>query len=85
MDRKSKNKLANIFMMFYKTFKIVFFISNGNCKYIPNCSKYAEHAIIYLPLHKAFIKILWRILRCNPFSKGGYDPIIENIEREKSE
>ncbi len=85
MDRKSKNKLAIIFMMFYRIYKILFFINNGNCKFIPTCSKYAEQAIINLPIHIAFVKIIWRIMRCNPFSKGGYDPIIEIIEREKSE
>jgi uncharacterized protein len=85
MDKKIKNKLAKILMILYRIIKNLLFINDGNCKYIPNCSKYAEEAIIKMPLYLAFIKITWRILRCNPFSRGGYDPVIENIERNLSE
>jgi hypothetical protein len=45
------------------------------CKYYPTCSAYALEAI---EIHGAFFGTLlavWRILRCNPFSKGGYDPV----------
>jgi hypothetical protein len=45
------------------------------CKYYPTCSAYALEAI---EVHGAFFGTLlavWRILRCNPFSKGGYDPV----------
>jgi len=83
MDKKIKNKLAKSLEIIYKIFKTLFLIKNGNCKFIPNCSLYAEQAIINLPFHKAVIKIIWRIIRCNPLSKGGYDPIeIEKEERE---
>jgi putative membrane protein insertion efficiency factor len=46
-----------------------------SCKYIPTCSAYAIEAI---KIHGAFWGLLlaiWRILKCNPFSKGGYDPV----------
>lgn len=46
-----------------------------NCRYYPSCSQYAVEAFEKLPLYKAFPKILWRILRCHPFSKGGHDPV----------
>ena len=45
------------------------------CKYYPTCSQYAVEAIEkYGPL-KGLGLASWRILRCNPFSKGGYDPV----------
>ena len=45
------------------------------CKYYPTCSQYAIEAIEkYGPL-KGLGLAIWRILRCNPFSKGGYDPV----------
>ena len=80
MDNKIKNKLAKLIMILYRIIKNLLFISDGSCKYIPSCSKYAEEAIIKMPFFLAFIKITWRILRCNPFSKGGYDPVIEKKE-----
>ncbi len=46
-----------------------------NCKYYPSCSEYTKQAIEkYGTLKGSFLGI-WRILRCNPFSKGGYDPL----------
>ena len=47
----------------------------SSCKYFPTCSQYAIEAIEkYGPLKGGRLAI-WRILRCNPFSKGGYDPV----------
>ncbi len=46
-----------------------------NCKYYPTCSEYTKQAILkYGSIKGSFIGIK-RILRCNPFSKGGYDPL----------
>ncbi|WP_207652233.1 membrane protein insertion efficiency factor YidD [Clostridium oryzae] len=45
------------------------------CKFYPTCSQYAMEAIErYGPLKGSFMAIK-RILRCHPFSKGGYDPV----------
>ena len=46
-----------------------------NCKFYPTCSDYAIEAINKYGLIKGGIKSIRRILRCNPFSKGGYDPL----------
>ena len=45
------------------------------CKYYPSCSEYAIEAIKNKGAVKGTLTALWRLLRCNPFSKGGYDPI----------
>ncbi len=47
------------------------------CKYYPTCSQYALEAIETFGAFKGFFMSLWRILRCNPFSKGGFDPVPE--------
>lgn len=46
-----------------------------NCKYYPTCSEYTKQAIEKYGAVKGTIKGFKRILRCNPFSKGGYDPL----------
>jgi len=45
------------------------------CKYMPTCSEYALDCYTYYNFFYATLLTIWRILRCNPFSKGGYDPI----------
>jgi hypothetical protein len=46
------------------------------CKYEPTCSHYAEQAIrTHGPL-KGMALAVWRVLRCNPWSRGGYDPVV---------
>ena len=45
------------------------------CKYEPTCSAYAAEALrTHGPL-KGFVLAAWRVLRCNPFSHGGHDPV----------
>jgi hypothetical protein len=45
------------------------------CKYVPTCSEYTKQAIEKYGAIKGTLKGITRILRCNPFSKGGYDPL----------
>ena len=48
------------------------------CRYIPTCSEYAVQAIERYGALKGGRMAAWRIMRCNPFSKGGYDPVPED-------
>lgn len=50
-------------------------MSPPRCKYIPTCSQYAIDAIEKYGAIKGGIMSCFRILRCNPFSKGGFDPV----------
>ena len=50
-----------------------FLFPNGYCKYHPTCSEYGFEIIKRKGLIKGMPKIIWRILRCNPWSKGGVD------------
>ena len=45
------------------------------CKFYPTCSDYMIQAIEKHGIFKGMAMGVWRILRCNPFSKGGYDPV----------
>ncbi|HMM06843.1 MAG TPA: membrane protein insertion efficiency factor YidD [Clostridiales bacterium] len=45
------------------------------CRFQPTCSQYALEAVGKYGIWKGGRKAIWRILRCNPFCKGGYDPV----------
>lgn len=49
--------------------------SGGACRYTPTCSQYAIEAIEVHGVFKGSLLAARRILRCNPFFKGGYDPV----------
>ena len=50
-------------------------LKRTKCPYIPSCSNYAIEALKKHGIFKGSLLAIWRILRCNPFSKGGYDPV----------
>jgi hypothetical protein len=45
------------------------------CRYQPSCSQYCLDALLKHGVLKGILKTAWRLLRCNPFSPGGYDPV----------
>ncbi|HUN78083.1 MAG TPA: membrane protein insertion efficiency factor YidD [Solirubrobacteraceae bacterium] len=45
------------------------------CRYEPTCSRYAVQAIGEYGILRGLVLAAWRLLRCNPFSPGGYDPV----------
>ncbi|HTW40982.1 MAG TPA: membrane protein insertion efficiency factor YidD [Solirubrobacteraceae bacterium] len=45
------------------------------CKYEPTCSRYAVEAIREYGILRGLVLAGWRLLRCNPWSLGGYDPV----------
>ena len=70
------SKLLILLINFYKKHIALFLKKNGvECKYYPTCSEYSLEAIRkYGALKGSFLSIK-RIIKCNPFSKGGYDPL----------
>lgn len=47
------------------------------CRYVPTCSEYAMEAIDRYGVLRGGAKALWRVMRCHPFVKGGYDPVVK--------
>lgn len=45
----------------------------ASCRFYPSCSEYALLCARMYPAHKAIVKIIWRVIRCNPLSRGGVD------------
>jgi putative membrane protein insertion efficiency factor len=45
------------------------------CKYYPSCSQYAVDAVSRYGILRGLVLSGWRLLRCNPWSRGGFDPV----------
>lgn len=54
----------------------------GQCRYHPTCSHYAEEAIVVHGAMRGSAMAIWRVLRCNPFGSGGYEPVGPPIKYE---
>ncbi|MFP4514903.1 MAG: membrane protein insertion efficiency factor YidD [Parcubacteria group bacterium] len=75
-----KKLLISIIKVYQKTlsfdhspFKV--FYPHGFCRFNPTCSQYSIEAIDKYGPIRGSLKAAWRILRCNPFNKGGNDPL----------
>ena len=70
------NKLLLLLILKYKKYVSPIFEHYGiKCKYFPTCSEYARQAITKYGAIRGVFLSFKRILKCNPFSKGGYDPL----------
>ena len=70
-----KKILIKIIEWYQKNISVYLESHNIRCKYYPTCSEYTKQAIEkYGPLKGSMLGFI-RILKCNPFSKGGYDPL----------
>ena len=55
----------------------------NNCRFRPTCSEYAMEALAVHGAVKGLVLSVWRILRCNPLCRGGYDPVPEKKPRRR--
>lgn len=74
-------RLVIIIIKFYK--KYLSPLKSTKCPYYPSCSTYGLEAVEKNGVLIGGLLCIWRILRCNPFSKGGYDPV-PIIKRNKN-
>jgi len=66
-----------IFIFFIRGYqKVISPMFPPSCRFYPTCSEYAVQAFSKYGVIKGGAKASWRILRCNPFNKGGFDPLI---------
>jgi uncharacterized protein len=73
-----------LLLRFIRAYQILLSPMLGDtCKYYPSCSEYAMQAIAKFGILRGLVLAGWRLLRCNPWSRGGYDPV-ENQRLFKS-
>ena len=70
-------KILIAFINLYKKYISPF--KGTKCPYYPSCSDYAVEAVNRYGSFKESFIAFWRIIRCNPFSKGGVDPVSDRI------
>ena len=72
-----RNAIKKVLIFLIKTYQLTLSprFSHGSCRFTPTCSQYALAAIEVHGIFKGCLLAAWRILRCNPFSKGGWDPV----------
>lgn len=76
--------MKNLFIRFIRFYqKNISANTTPKCKYYPTCSNYAVEALQTHGFFKGTLLAIWRVLRCNPFSKGGYDPVPEKKNKKK--
>ena len=56
-----------------------------SCRYVPTCSEYAMEAIERYGALRGGWMAAWRLLRCHPFVKGGYDPVVKDPDEVSRE
>ena len=70
-----KKVLISLINLYQKHISLWLDSKNIKCKFYPTCSDYTKQAIEKYGVIKGVFLGIKRILRCNPFSKGGYDPL----------
>ena len=63
--------------------KIHPYFFRGVCRFSPTCSEYAIEAIRIHGIFKGFYLAVFRIIRCNPFCRGGFDPVPPKKEKKR--
>jgi len=68
--------ITRLVIVFIRVYQIIISpLFPSSCKFVPTCSEYTISAFRKYGLCKGFYLSVWRILRCNPFSAGGNDPL----------
>ncbi|MCK4334438.1 membrane protein insertion efficiency factor YidD [candidate division WOR-3 bacterium] len=67
--------MRKLFIWIIRAYQIVFAGAPRSCRFEPTCSQYAVEAIERYGVLRGIVKAAWRVLRCNPWNPGGYDPV----------
>jgi putative membrane protein insertion efficiency factor len=68
--------VRNAFVLPIKLYqRLISPLFGSRCKYYPSCSEYAAQAISRFGILRGLVLAGWRLLRCNPWSHGGFDPV----------
>lgn len=66
-------RLVLAVLLFYQKFLSP--LKPPSCRFYPTCSDYAVQAVLRYGAFRGMLMAAWRLLRCQPFCRGGYDPV----------
>jgi hypothetical protein len=77
MPRTIRNLPRILLLLLIRGYQATFsrMMPSDSCRYYPSCSHYGYQAIYKYGVLKGSLMAAWRVLRCNPFSRGGLDPV----------
>ncbi|MCP4633780.1 MAG: membrane protein insertion efficiency factor YidD [candidate division Zixibacteria bacterium] len=73
LNNLPKQLIKSIIILY--RFTLGYFFPPDSCRFYPSCSQYALESVEKYGTLKGLIKSIYRIIRCNPWNKGGYDPV----------
>ncbi len=76
-------KILKFFIKAYR--KLISPLLPNACRFTPTCSQYALEALDKHGAIKGSILAIWRVLRCNPFCRGGYDPVPDRFTLKRQD
>ena len=83
MCRENTGPVCKTFLSLVKLYRFVFRFKQPCCRFYPSCSQYALDALNKYGAIKGSFLTIYRILRCNPFCQGGYDPVLDEQQNKK--
>ncbi|MBD3240812.1 MAG: membrane protein insertion efficiency factor YidD [Chitinivibrionales bacterium] len=75
VETHAREVIASAIPTLNTALKSFFGVPGGTCRYRPSCSHYAAEAFRRYPLWRAALMSFMRVLRCNPWARGGDDPV----------
>jgi len=84
LEKTKTNLAARALMLLVRGYQYLLSpLLGSNCRFYPSCSSYTLEAIQLHGAIKGGAMGAWRILRCNPLSRGGYEPVPGSCEHAK--
>ncbi len=85
IPRRSRSLGAWILLGFLRFYIVCFSpVLGGACKFYPSCSNYAVEAVTKHGARQGFVLAAKRLMRCRPFTKGGFDPVPDDLPHSKT-
>jgi uncharacterized protein len=83
--RPARRSVGAWLLLAFLRFYIVFLspVFGGACKFYPSCSNYAVEAVTKHGARRGFVLAAKRLLRCRPFTRGGFDPVPDDLPHSK--